>query len=621
MSILMNTIWLILWMLMTTAQEQISDENTVLNYLTKREKPIERATLVMGEVGSGKTTLALLLTGGELYRKRDLASKRYIFIDKDNRIGNGSIKTPKTVIPNLMSDRDDRYDYYFDCPGFSDSRDEDSDFENTLIFQKLYHSAKKLNFIFTVKYDTDDTTLKRNIKNLITYASDIFNNYIKYENSTAIVVTEYPLIDEEIGIDAIKKHLSDIPLKGKGHDFTKMLHKSAKIGFFHIPHILQSDSILGSDNRNALLENVIVQLAYVITEPNDFICTLNKKPQKLFIQFIDRITNKIIENFDKIIEGVKEFISQEERRYSNSLNKSIVITNKIKGELSKVNSKDPLVFKDQFTKMIYNLGIRIAGGVLHKSLQYVEYIQLLHIPEKVMIFEVPLLMSVKIKSLIANMNYSQDWNDVLSGLRQYFEDEKLYTYSEELNETDAIEKGLKRLTTENGQKIGKLNDIKLVINEFYQKKKSPKNIDEYKMKLLNVILQQSTEKTMFNCLENNTYFLVTGYNVQIDSVRFDHCFNDARYIHIFAINKLYFESSPGNLALERHNKAVNIGIISPIWETKHDVNGLAFYFKANNSNAVDQYNQFFGITQTMIINKAETKISNKISETTPNTKS
>lgn len=77
MTMSMSTIWLILWMVMAANQEQIPDEDAILNCITKKEKPIVRATLVMGKEGSGETTLAILLTGGDLYRKRDFASNGY----------------------------------------------------------------------------------------------------------------------------------------------------------------------------------------------------------------------------------------------------------------------------------------------------------------------------------------------------------------------------------------------------------------------------------------------------------------------------------------------------------------------------------------------------------------
>lgn len=595
MAIPLRTLWLMLWMLMVTGQEQIPDENAIMNYVTKLEKPIERATLVMGEVGSGKTTLALLLTGAELFRKRDLASQRYIYTDKDNRIGNGSMQTPRTVVPNLMSDRDDRYDYYFDCPGFSKSSNTDSDFEKTLIFQKLYHSARKMNFIFTVKYDDDADAFKLNIKNSITNATGIFNNFTKYQNSIALVVTQYPLMAEKIGIDTIGKHLLDVQKKfssqGTEYKFAEMLQKPAKVGLFHVPHKLQSNSILGSDNRNELLENLIVRVAYVSTEPNDFRCTLNKASVTPFGVFIEKIKDKILKNFYKIIEGIKDFIFQEERRFSNSLDDTIAFTNKFNEELLKVDSGEPLVFKQQFTKMIYNLGIRIAGAVLHKSLQYVEYIELLHIPEAVKTFTVPAEMSTKIQELRNDIRYSQVWNEVLSGLEQYFDDKRLFA-SPQFNEIDKIEEGLVHLDPQfrDQTKSEHFRNIKSAIDDFYKKKTPPQNIDKYKLELLDGILKQSVEIPVFKCSENKAHMLVTGYNVLMESVVTDPCFESTRHVDIFAMNRFISERP-----IERYNSAMQMTIISPIWETQNDAFEFAFNFKDGNDS-----NRFIAIGQTII---------------------
>lgn len=589
MGISMSTIWLLLlWMLMVRGDEQISNENAILNYITKRQKPLER-------VGSGKTTLALMLTGGELYRKKDINAARYVFTDKDNVIGNGSIKTPKTVVPNLMSNKDDSHDYYIDCPGFirSDDRNVDYIFEKNLIFQKLYHSAKELNFIFTVKYDEDENKFIGKIDKLAERIKDIFNYLARYEKSIAIVVTQYPFNTDPYNETTIRSWFSRVS------GFQD--RASMKIGYFIEPHKEQSERKLGAANRNALFENVIVKLPYVLTQRNAFRCPI-KNSDKEFLNFMEKITGVIKKNFGKIVEGIKDFISQEESRFSMCLNKSIEITNKISSELSKLTSHDPVVLK--FTNAIYKLGIRIRGDVLQKSIQYFEFIQHLRVPESRKSFAVPDEITALIAHLIEHVRHSQNCNTVLVSLRQYFDDQRLFARSN-LNEAAAIRDGINYLYNS----IGRFTNFPAIqsnITYFYQNNKtSPHHIQ--KLKLLDLLLQQSIEPPVFHCSDDRTYFLVTGYNILMEDVAKDNCFNEAKTIHIFALNKFFSETH-----IKRSNGNVDLTIISPTWETK----GTAFELKLDHNDS--EYSEFVGIGKTMVFPTSIIHPENKVAATTGN---
>lgn len=138
---------------LTRAQEIYVDD-IIEKYKQLHLGPKKDAVLVLGPIGSGKTALALLLTGAELESKKK--DDIFIITDKNNKIADNSLSDqliPKTIVPDLMIDYDEQITYY-DCPGFSESRELNADMKATLTFEKLLNFAESLKFIFTITYDS-----------------------------------------------------------------------------------------------------------------------------------------------------------------------------------------------------------------------------------------------------------------------------------------------------------------------------------------------------------------------------------------------------------------------------------------------------------------------------------
>lgn len=371
----------------TRQMRMIADENkdTILDYITKKDKPIKEVTLILGSVGSGKTTLALLLTDNNEYEElnsKKLQKSKYIITDHDHKIGNGSMQTPTTIVPQLMYDERNRY-YYYDSMEFSDSNKVNDDIQTTLLFRKLFNSAEKFKFIFTIAYDSMESHIKTIIENMSTiFHAKFFDHQHKthydgdfdpkYQNAIALVVTKAPndnRADEDMivlirnELEKIKNEYGDLKKKA----FVSLL-QMVPVVIFRMPKTEIKEHFIGSlkYERNKTLPMIVDQLDYATKQTDDFIFSIEPQSKGKVDEKINNILIKIVHNFDTIIMGIDNFIVKQEQRYADSLDESFELRKKINEKLSQINSNEPLEFKEQLLNMIYNLGIKISGDKLQR---------------------------------------------------------------------------------------------------------------------------------------------------------------------------------------------------------------------------------------------------------------
>lgn len=77
------------------------------------------------------------------------------------------------------------------------------------------------------------------------------------------------------------------------------------------------------------------------------------------------------------------------------------------------------------------------------------------------------------------------------------------------------------------------------------------------------ILANDTEinKPHSECLENNSKLVIKGYNVTISDLLNVKCMTQAKYIEVFALNKLIIDAD-----IDKTGKEAQITLIAPIWE-------------------------------------------------------
>lgn len=177
-----------------------SDEmlNHWLSYIHDQEKnfemgPEDEAVVILGNGRSGKTTLSLLLTDGEMDGIQELNGSIH-FTDPNDRIATGF--TPKDTTPMLMVDEDTDTTYY-DWIGFDATAGLDTELfiEHDVLASHLIKvmakSNKALKFVFTVSQNTlDPTECMGTFLELVHRAIKLIRNVEKYRDAIAMVVTK-----------------------------------------------------------------------------------------------------------------------------------------------------------------------------------------------------------------------------------------------------------------------------------------------------------------------------------------------------------------------------------------------------------------------------------------------
>lgn len=567
-------------------QEIIADENAdaILGYITKKDEPIREVTFILGPVGSGKTTLALLLIGEKLNPERDQDSKLLIITDDNHKIGNGSKVAPRTVVPELMHDSINKH-YYYDCTGFSDSKKVNEDIETTLLFKKLFNSAEKFSFIFTIAYDSMESDIKTIIESMSTFNKEIDVRHIR--TTTLLVVTKAP--NNEFYDDIYKLYRNNfiqVRANMANENFTEILSDEySPILIFRRPSSLvkaEFEVSLGKE-RNQISSMLLDHLFVITRKDVKFTFSLSSQPKEKINENIDNILNKIVDNFKSIVEGINDFIMQEESRCVKSLDESIKMMKNINETLSQIDSDEPLQFKEQLLNMIYGLGIKISGDSMLKSLQYIEFIDKLRkFTQLERRFTVPEKISNDLANVKKSVAFSLDWYEFLTSLRQSLDNVGAHQYKHHSSNFNASSYSAFLMNDMNSIS----SDSKLKIqNAIKDEEKS----STYKIQLFHAILKQSLEDPDIDCDEKNKHLIVRGYNIYMESVLRNECFKTAPHVFIFAINKVLIDVN-----VEVPKRPLDMSIISPSWDyTKGSI------WQKDILGQKNEYNRFIGIGQSL----------------------
>lgn len=353
--------------------------------------------LVLGNTGSGKSTLTLLLTGVELIAiETDEGSDEFVVKDKNRLISSPEQTTQsQTIIPNLLIDSEYHTSYY-DCAGFENSKGLEHDISVTYLIQKLLQYADSVKFVFTVAYSSVKIGGDRHdFKKLARHATALIKNLDKFRNAIALVVTKVEtkisngqIVNDEKIIENIAKFLnqtlSDLnseneAIREKITNFIKILLQKDGDKFNRI-QILRTPTKSGSFNEmplqmeerfaiRSMLNNTIQN---VYKENNDFGHTISTGSKLRVHDLFEE--HSLTDNVICIGNEIIKFYEQEEAQTADkrTLLSNIMLVNEM---LPQINADDPKLFKDQMIKAISELHINISADSLYDS--ELEFVHLL----------------------------------------------------------------------------------------------------------------------------------------------------------------------------------------------------------------------------------------------------
>lgn len=340
----MFSLWLFFTVLCTvgifiTANNNITQVHsdsvsTLFNFLEESRKNFKLGeqkdvVLVLGNTGSGKSTLTLLLAGVELIAiETDEGSYEFVIKDKNSLISSPEQTTQsQTIIPNLLID--DHASYY-DFAGFENSKGVNHDILVTYLIQKLLQYADSVKFVFTVAYSSVKIGGDRNdFKKLVRHATTLIKNLDKYRNAIALVVTKVEtkisngkIVSDEKIIENIAKFLhqtiSDLNTENEGirekmATFIGILLQKDEDKFNRI-QILRTPTETGSFNEMSMQKEERIAIRSMINntiqsvskQNDDFGYTISTESKlcvhDLFDELEHSLTNDVINTGNEIIK-------------------------------------------------------------------------------------------------------------------------------------------------------------------------------------------------------------------------------------------------------------------------------------------------------------------------------
>ncbi|CAL8129308.1 unnamed protein product [Orchesella dallaii] len=148
------------------------------------------AIFIMGNTGSGKTTLTQTLSGNlsQLHAVRT-HTRKLVVIDDNERIGLPTTKS-KTLVPEYIINSENNVSFY-DCPGFDDTRGADKDIAAMYFLNLITEHVEQAKFLFLVTHSSVTPGNDRlDFDLLVTHAARFLQNINKFNNSIGLIVTK-----------------------------------------------------------------------------------------------------------------------------------------------------------------------------------------------------------------------------------------------------------------------------------------------------------------------------------------------------------------------------------------------------------------------------------------------
>lgn len=147
----------------------------------------QEAVVIFGEEGTGKSTVATLLSGGNLVSIRK--NGQFVIIDDNSRIATDS--KAKTLVPEMFTCANSSMVLY-DCPDFGNNGKTEDGIVMKYFLNKLFGHLKSVKFVFVISYQSflDDEEFNKHFENLIRQATSLLQNIEKFRDGIGLIVTK-----------------------------------------------------------------------------------------------------------------------------------------------------------------------------------------------------------------------------------------------------------------------------------------------------------------------------------------------------------------------------------------------------------------------------------------------
>lgn len=298
-----------------------------------RVSPDPEVIIVVGNTGSGKSTLVhYLIDPSQIESVRKKASIDFTVIDHlDREEGKTSTTVSRTIVPEMIVD--DHHRVWYDCPGFSDTRNSSIEIATTYFLKNILDHAKSVKIVFVVNYASVRSGYDRiDFDTLMKHATTLITDVHRYKPSVALIISKAPPavlvgatiqdVTQELSANSaaafIKEYRDSLEQKSEDQSAKIALADAlleeingaqTRIATFFAPSDLgRFDKIPKlMQGRDFILNMVYDRVKYTPTLPNDFGYALTERAVLDIQAMILFVNNNITNTISKIdVELAKE---------------------------------------------------------------------------------------------------------------------------------------------------------------------------------------------------------------------------------------------------------------------------------------------------------------------------
>ena len=284
--------------------EQI--EKKFPKYETRTENPV---CLLVGNTGSGKTSLAHWLNNRTLFGKKNPFNDNAYTFENTEDISDGI--TSKTTEPQMVGDT------YVDCPGFDDTRGTLQEIRNALYIQAALRNYKyiKLCLLTPAGIFSTDNTRAKPVVEALENLQKMVKNPDKLTDAFSLIITQYNKTSHSTlgNIIFLLEELSKNTAYEKQKNLLEVLYNNkSRIAFFSAPSGLGE---YRNDTEKNILLKTIHNTSPLLLEANDIGVSLSRSAQSDFKEMLQYLANKTRELLEKAAKEIRSYYEERIRGF------------------------------------------------------------------------------------------------------------------------------------------------------------------------------------------------------------------------------------------------------------------------------------------------------------------
>ncbi|XP_065208849.1 uncharacterized protein LOC135837485 [Planococcus citri] len=542
------------------------------------ELKLENVTLVLGNTGSGKSTLTQRIAG---YDNQLVSVEEGLdfTISKLNNNTHTSYVTSATIFPELVVDNSTGAGYY-DFPGFLDTRGMAHDVVTSYFIKRVIDNVKRVKILFLVSYPSlTNKGTRDDFTNLLRHITKFIKNIDKLKDGIALIVTkvQYPQTSDgqiiQSIVNTLEKVEQELKKQADNYDAIKLID----VLLLQVQGTYPKISISRSPNQTGLLSTIPL-----VRENKQTIKSMIEKlsfVEKSSFDFGYFVPNQSLYDVSKVMDQINERILRSTEKSENEMQKFFI------GNEGKINDLFQLCIE---TDSIYNKLVNlkktanshtepkncvqeIVNGVafmnsnpvkqsLSSAIQYSHYSLFLHTVSNYATND-SFKCGEGLNNIIEYSDKSKKWYNYLKELYN-----RLLEYDVQQNTSNNVCTDLANHIAQHKTHVKSSASLLPFLEKCFPKYNHRLNditnvlLDEPKLNTLHRILHMALKYDLqYSCDSNK--LTVKGNYVKLSDIFKSNC-TSAHIIEIFALNRLFLDTD-----LDMTGNGIQLIVIAPTWES------------------------------------------------------